>query len=183
MKITIAFLAAVFLIRNFVATSTALGLEGILPKQGQAEIQQRSKTIQRTNALRSLALALSSGKEAIRPFGSTPSENDSKRDRFSPPIEGMECHIDRIGSYISCYSYLTDPETAATLYARLMDELQAALPSDSWKRTEKEPRLSSIRSYSYEDQNSNAHIDIDILTQLTAEGQNSYLVSVFAWPH
>lgn len=183
MKIRIAFLAAVFLMRSFVVTSAAIGLEDILPNQGQADIQQPDKTSQGTNTLRSLALALSSGKEAMRPFGGSPSENDSKRDRPSPPIEGMECHIDRIASYISCYSYLTDPEKADILYARLIDELQAALSSDTWKGIQKEPAMSSVRSYTYEDQNSNAHIDIDILAQLTPGGQNSYMVSVFAWPH
>lgn len=183
MKIKIASFVAVLLIGGFGGTSTAIGFEDVLSKQGQAEIQQPGEISQGTNALRSLVLALSSGKDAIRPLRGSPSENDFKRDRLSPPIEGMECHIDRIASYISCYSYLTDPEKADTLYARLIDEIQAALPSDTWKGIQKEPGMSSVRSYTYEDQNSNAHIDIDILAQLTAGGQNSYMVSIFAWPH
>ena len=183
MNTKIATFAVVLLIEVFVATGTGIGLADVLSTQGQTEIQQSDKISQRTNVLRSLALALSSGKDAIHPFRGSPSQNHAQQDPLSPPIEGMECHIDRITSYISCYSYLTDPEKADTLYARLIDELQATLPADSWKGIQKEPGISSVRSYTYKDQNSNAHIDIDILAQLTAGGQSSYMVSFFAWPH
>jgi hypothetical protein len=183
MKIKIASFAAVFLIAGFVAAGTAMALEDILSKQGQADIQPSGKTGQRTNALRGLALALPSGKDAMDPFHGSSSETHAERDRLNPPIAGMECHIDRIVSYISCDRTLIDPEEADTLFTRLIDELQAALPSDRWKGIQKEPGMSSVRSYTYEDQNSNAHIDIDIIAQMTSGGENSYMISIFAWPH
>jgi hypothetical protein len=78
----------------------------------------------------------------------------------------MDCYIDRIASYISCYSCLIDPQEADTLFTRLMDELRAALPSERWKGIKKEPGMSSVRSYAYENRNSSAHIDIDIIVRM-----------------
>jgi hypothetical protein len=37
----------------------------------------------------------------------------------------------------------------------------------------------TIRSYTYEDRNSDAHIDIDLIAQLETEGKYSYLVAIF----
>lgn len=101
MKIQITTFAVVLLIESFVAAGTGIGLADVLSTQGQAGIQQPGEISQGTNVLRSLALALSSGKDAIRPFRGSPSENDSKRDSLSPPIAAMECHIDRIASVTS----------------------------------------------------------------------------------
>ena len=57
-----------------------------------------------TNVLRSLAGALSAGSEAMRPFHGLMSENEDNKDDLDPAIPGMECYIDRILSYVSCYS-------------------------------------------------------------------------------
>lgn len=172
MKIKIASFAAALLIVGFLATGNAIASEDVLSKQGQVAVQQSGKTSQGTDALRNLALALSTGKEAIHPLSGSPSENQA----------GIKCHVNRIATYIPCYSDLIDSEEADTLFTRFIGELQAVLPSDRWKGIPKEPGISSVRSYSYEDQNSNAHIDIDIIAQLTPGGQYSYMVSIFAWP-
>jgi hypothetical protein len=37
----------------------------------------------------------------------------------------------------------------------------------------------TIRSYTYEDRNSDAHIDIDWIAQLEMEGEYFYLVTIF----
>jgi hypothetical protein len=57
------------------------------------------------------------------------------------------------------------------------------LPSDRWKGIKKKPGLSSIQSYGYEDRESNAHIDIDVINWLGLAGQSFYIVSVFGWTH
>jgi hypothetical protein len=69
------------------------------------------------------------------------------------------------------------------LFSRLADEVQAALPLDRWRGMQKAPGTASIRSYTYEDQRSNAHIDIDITAGMRPGEQNFYMLSLFAWPH
>jgi hypothetical protein len=102
----------------------------------------------------------------------------------NPPIAGMNCYLDRIAIHVSCHSSLVDTEEeAVTLFSRLVDEVQAALPSDRWRGMPKEPGTAPIRSYTYEDQRSNAHIDIAITAGTGPAGQNFYMVSFFAWPH
>jgi hypothetical protein len=179
MKIKIPFFGAMVLSTSFVVTGIAVASENFLSKQVQADIQPSGEK----TALRSLALALSSGKEAMRPFCGPPSENHAESDRFNVPIAGMDCYIGRIAGYISCYSSPIDPEEADTLFTRLMDELRAALPSETWKGIKKEPGLSSVRSCTYENRNSSAHIDIDIIARMEPGGQSSHMVLIFAWPH
>ena len=186
MKIKIALFVALHLIASLVATGTAIASEDVLSKPVKADIQPSSKVSQRNSALSSLALALSSGKDAMRPFGGSGSENGPHKDRLNPPIAGMDCYLDRITTHVSCFSSPVDTEEEAeTLFSRLVDELQVALPSDRWTGTRRESRtgMASIRSYTYDDQNSNGHIDIDITAGTGPSGQSFYMVSLFAWPH
>lgn len=132
--------------------------------------------------LTDLALALASGKNAMQPFRGAPSVNHAEKDTLNAPIAGLECYIDRIASYISCYSPLMDREKAGTLFTRLIDDLQGGLPSDTWKGIKKDPGMSSTLSYIYQHQDSNAHVDIDILARPGLGGQSSYMVSFFGWP-
>jgi hypothetical protein len=138
---------------------------------------QSSQTNQETNALRRLALALSAGNAAMRPLRGSQTEGGQK-DRLKPSIPGMECYVDRIVSYVSCYgSPMRDKEEAGHLFTEFVDEFQSILPSDRWRRIQEEPpRLDSIRSYTYEDQESDAHIDIDLVARV-----DSYMVTIFGW--
>ena len=87
------------------------------------------------------------------------------------------CDVDRIVSYVSCYSSLIrDKEEAGHLFTEFVEEFQSILPSDRWRRIQEEPRLDSIRSYTYEDQESDAHIDIDLVARV-----DSYMVTIFGW--
>jgi hypothetical protein len=188
--------------------------------QMRSDIDPGSDTSQGNSTLSSLALALSSGKEAMRSFRASQSpvaqtcvggfailglgesqnvyldthsrglpcatgqsDNSDKKNTLNPPIAGIECDIDRIASYISCYSSRTAADEAETLFTRLVDELRAALPSDRWKGMNMAPGVASIRSYTYLDQASNAHIDIDIIGLPGREAQSSYIVSIFGWPN
>jgi hypothetical protein len=173
-------LAALLLVGCVVASGVVVAAEDVA--FGQLRSDSASETSQGNSTLSSLALALSTGKEAMRSFRASESDNNDKKDTLNPPIAGVECDIDRIASYISCYSSRTGADEAETLFTRLVDELRAALPSDRWKGTNMAPGVASIRSYTYLDQASNAHIDIDIIGLPGREAQSSYMVSIFGWP-
>jgi hypothetical protein len=144
--------------------------------------QPSTETGQITGVLRSLAGALSSGSEAMRQFHGLRSEKEDNKDDLNPAIPGMECYIDRILSYVSCYSPSMGTEKEAdTLFRLMVDKLQVALPSNRWIGMKQEPGIDSIRGYLYQDQKSYAHIDMDIVPRLDHEGRNSYMISMFAW--
>ena len=160
------------------------GSEDVGSGQMRSDIHPSSETSQGNRALHSLALALSSGKEAMRAFRGSGSKNDPDKDRLNSPIVGMDCYLDRITTHVSCFSFLIHTEEEAmTLFTGLIDELQAALPSDRWRGMQKESGTASIRSYTYDDQRSNAHIDIDRIAGTGSSGQNFYMVAIFGWPN
>ena len=170
--------------RSLVATCTALASEDALPKQVEGRLQPSREINPSTIALGRLALALSSGGEAMRPFHGAPSDTDDQKDKLDPSIPDLDCSIDRLIGYFSCYSAPADTEEKAdNLFTRLLDELQAALPPDRWRGLKKDPGLDSVRSYTYADQQSTAHIDIDVIALIELEGQNSYRVSIFGWSY
>jgi len=61
-------------------------------------------------------------------------------------------------------------EEAGRRFLQLINELQVVLPSDRRTRVETQPGIDSIRSQSYEDQNSDAGIDI-VMVQLEMQGR------------
>ena len=148
-----------------------------------ADVSQPSiETDQMSSELRALASALSSGREAMQSFHGSRSEHEDNKDDLNPAIPGLECYIDRIFSYVSCYSPTIGTETGAnSLFQLMVDELQAALPSTRWVGINQKPGIDSIRSYLYQDQKSYAHIDVDIVPRIDPQGISSYMISVFAW--
>jgi hypothetical protein len=109
-------------------------------------------------------------------------KTEEGKDLLNPALPGMDCSVDGIANYVSCYGSATgNKEEADRRFIRLINELQAVLPSDRWRGIETEPGIDTIRSYTYEDQNSDAHIDIDLIVQLEMEGDYSYLVTIFGW--
>ena len=186
MQINISYLTAVFLAGCLVSAGPAVARDDdVFTGQANSDVQRSDDTTQETSALRRLALGLSSGREAVRALRGSQSENNHNKDRLELPIVEMECDIDRIANYVSCYSFpIHTEEEAVTLFSSLVDQLQAALPSDRWIGAGKEPGLgtASIRSYTYEDQNSYAHIDIGIIAGTGPSGQNFYMVAIFGWP-
>jgi len=144
-------------------------------------IQPSIETSQTTSALRNLAGALSSGSKAMLPLRGLRSEEENK-DTLTSAIPGMECYIDRILTYVSCYSPPIGSEREADVrFSLIVGELQVALPPDRWIGKKREPGVESIRSYLYEDQKSTAHIDIDIVPRIDFQGTASYMISMFAW--
>ena len=176
MKIKTLLLAALILAGRLTITGTAFASEHVASTLKTSESVQSSQTNQETGALRRLALALSAGNEAMRPLRGSQTEAGQK-DRLKLSIPGMACDVDRIVSYVSCYSSLIrDKEEAGHLFTEFVEEFQSILPSDRWRRIQEEPRLDSIRSYTYEDQESDAHIDLDLIARV-----DSYMVTIFGW--
>ena len=176
MKIKTLLLAASILAGRLTITGTAFASEHVASTLKTSESVQSSQTNQETSALRRLALALSAGNEAMRPLRGSQTETGQK-DRLKLSIPGMACDVDRIVSYVSCYSSLIrDKEEAGHRFTEFVEEFQSILPSDRWRRIQEEPRLDSIRSYTYEDQESDAHIDIDLVARV-----DSYMITIFGW--
>jgi len=135
-----------------------------------------------SSELSAVAVALSSGREAMQSFHGLRNEHEDNKDDLNPAIPGLECYIDRILSYVSCYSPTIGTETGAnSLFQLMVDELQAALPSTRWVGMNQKPGVDSIRSYLYQDQKSYAHIDVDIVPRIDPQGISSYMISIFAW--
>ena len=176
MKITTLLLAALILAGRLTITGTAFASEHVASTLKTSESVQSSQTNQETSALWRLALALSAGNQAMRPLRGSQTEAGQK-DRLKLSIPGMACDVDRIVSYVSCYSSLIrDKEEAGHRFTEFVEEFQSILPSDRWRRIQEEPRLDSIRSYTYEDQESDAHIDLDLVARV-----DSYMVTIFGW--
>jgi hypothetical protein len=181
----ISILTVLFLVNTLSASKTSFASEGPSSVPTNTRISPSTKTSQERNLLRQLAVALPAGSEALSHFRGSAIENEEGKDRFDPPIPGMDCSVDELANYVSCYSSaIGSEEEASYLFIRLINELQAVLPSDHWRGVEAQqaqPGIDSIRSYTYEDRNSDAHIDIDLIRQLETERDYSYLVTIFAW--
>lgn len=174
-----AFWAALVLVAAVNTSAVAADVKNMPTADGS---QPSIETGQMSSELRALAGALSSGSDAMQPFHGLRSEHEDNKDDLNPSIPGMECYIDRISSYVSCYSPAIGTETGAdSLFQLMVDELQAALPSTRWVGMKQKPGVDSIRSYLYQDQKSYAHIDVDIVPRIDPQGISSYIVSIFAW--
>jgi hypothetical protein len=178
MKIKILLFVALLIAASLTAGSTIVS-GNVLSNAVNKDIQSSDE---RTGTLGRLALSLSSGAEATRNLRGSQSENNQNKDRLDPPMVGLECHIDRIASYVSCYSSPIPIEEAEALFSRLVDQLRADLPSNTWRAIQKEPGTAAVRSYTFRDEGSNAHVAIDILAQAKPQGPNSYIISIFGWP-
>jgi hypothetical protein len=100
-----------------------IGVEQEALQQVQLSDSHEGQTNQEISALGRLALALSAGNDAMRPLRGSQTEYREK-DRLKPPIPDMECDVDRIVSYVSCYSSLIDTrEEAGNLFTRFVNEL------------------------------------------------------------
>jgi hypothetical protein len=180
----ISILTALFLVNTLSAGKTSFASEetSSVPTKTRIPPSIETETSQERNLLRQLAVALAAGSEALSRFRGSTIENEAGKDRFNPPIPGMDCNVDEIANYVSCYvSAIGSKEQASHRFIGLINELQAVLPSDSWRGAETQPGIDSIRSYTYEDQNSDAHIDIHLIVQLKTGGEYFYLVTIFGW--
>ena len=137
---------------------------------------------QERHVLGQLAVSLAGGSAAMRPLRAVPVRDDDEKDRLEPSIPGMDCSIDRILSYVSCYSStIATKDEAQHRLRTLLDELEATLPANRWRAAEMERRINSIASYTFADQISDASIDLDIIEQPTREGGYTYAITIYGW--
>ena len=175
-------LTALFFVASFSADKTSFASEATSTVATETRFSSSIKTSQGRNLLRQLAVALATGGEALSRFRGSTIKNEPGKHSFNPLMPGMDCSLDDIANYVSCYgSAIGSKEEASQRFIRLIEELQAVLPSDRWRGVEAQPGIDTIRSYTYEDQNSGAHIDIDLIAQLDMEGDYSYLITIFGW--
>jgi hypothetical protein len=175
-------LTALFFVSSLSAGKTSFASDEASSVKTKTRISPPSERSQERSVLRQLAVALAAGGEGLSRFRGSTIENEEGNNLFDPPIPGMNCSVDGIANYVSCYGSATrSKEEADRRFIGLINELQAVLPSDRWRGLETEPGIDSVRSYAYEDQNSDARIDIDLVPQRETEGEYSYLVSIFGW--
>ena len=165
----------------FFVSSLAAGTRSFAAEEKpSAAIKPSSEARQERNVLQRLAAALVVGSEGMRPLRGSPLEDDMKN-RLEPPIPGMDCVIDRILSYVSCYSPTTLVKREADdRFRGFINELQDVLPANRWRGAQTQPRVNSISSYTFEDPISDATIDVDLIELPTAEGE-SYTVTFYGW--
>jgi hypothetical protein len=133
------------------------------------------------NVLGRIAIALAGGSEAMRALRGSQFE-DAQKDRLQPPLPGMNCGIDRILSYLSCYSTpIINEKEAGNVFKQLVEDVKAALPGDRWRTVTVVPTLGSVRIISYQDRQSRAQIDIGLFVRPTMEVENAYVISLYGW--
>jgi hypothetical protein len=178
-------LTALLFVSSLSAAKTSLASEAASSGATKTRISPSIETSQERDLLRQLAVALAAGSQALSRYRGSAIKNKEGKEWFNPlnpPIPGMDCSVDEIANCVSCYgSTIGSKEEADRRFVRLINDLQVVLPSDRWRGEETEPGIDSIRSYTYQDQNSDAHIDIDLMAQLEMEGDYSYLVTIFGW--
>ena len=175
-------LTASFILSCFIAGKTSFGSDENSSSGTKTTVSPSGETRQERRALQQLAVALAAGGGTWSSFHRAKIDNEETKHPLDPTIPDMDCSVDEIADYVSCYSAPTaSKEEADRRLNGLIDELQAVLPSDRWRGVETQPGIDSIRRYIYEDRNSDAHIDIDLNARLETEGEFSYLVTIFGW--
>jgi hypothetical protein len=133
------------------------------------------------NVLRQVTIALAAGSDAIQDLRGPPIENSSL-DRLKLPTPGMDCGIARSLMYVACYSASLNRNEAEAMFARIIDDAQTALPSDSWRPVETGPHADLIRNSSYQHLKSGARIDVDLVPRPAWYPQPQlYWVRVYGW--
>jgi hypothetical protein len=93
----------------------------------------------------------------------------------------MDCSIARSVIYVACYSAPLNKNEAEAMFARIMDDVQTALPSDSWIPVEAVPYADLIRIRSYYHLKSGAQIDIGLVGYPSGKAQPLYGIRVAGW--
>jgi hypothetical protein len=164
-------LKILLLVGIFVGTMRAIAAEDISPPP---------VTTDPVNVVRQVAKALTADTEAIQGLRGPPIEH-SNLDRLNLPTPGMDCGIARSLIYVACNSATMNKTEAEAMFARIIDDVQTALPSDTWIPVEAVPQA-EIRRSSYQHLKSGARIDIDLMAHQPAwETQPLYWVRVYGW--
>jgi len=177
-RATVIFTASVIL-SGFIAGRTSFASEVNSSGDRKMPVSPSGETKQERRALQQLVLTLAAGSAT---WDSFKIDDQETKHPLNPTIPGMDCSVDEIADYVSCYgSPIASKKEAEGRFTGLIDELRTVLPSERWQGAETEPRIGSIRSYTCRDQDSDAQIDIDIAPRWSPDEEISYLLTIFGW--
>jgi len=180
-RATVIFTAS-FILSGLIAGKASFASEVNSSAHTETTISPTGETKQERRALRQLAVAVAGGSGMRNSFDRAKIDNDETKHALDPTIPDMDCKVDEIADYVSCYgSPIASKEEAERRFTGLIDALRAVLPSENWQGVETEPRTASIRSYTCLDQDSDAQIDIDIAPRWSPDEEISYVVTIFGW--
>jgi hypothetical protein len=170
---------ASFILSGFIAGKASFASEVNSSMDRKTTVSPSGETKPERRALQQLVLTLAAGGATWDSFRI---DNQETKHPLNPAIPDMDCSVDEIANYVSCYgSPVASKKEAEDRFTGLIDELQAVLPSERWQGGEIEPRTGSIRSYTCRDQDSDAQIDIDIAPRWSPDEEISYLLTIFGW--
>ena len=156
-------------------------LTGAMPAIAAEDTSPPSVTTPEVNVVRQVAIALTAGSDAIKELRGPPIEN-SNLDRLNLPTPGMDCDISRSVIYVACHSARLNKNEAEAMFARIIDDVQTALPSDSWTPIKAVPHGDLIQIRSYYHLKSGARIDIDLVAHQPGWAtQPLYWLRVYGW--
>ena len=165
------FLAFLFTVVSLAGARTSIAAEDTPPP---------SATSHEVNIVRQVAIALAAGSDAIKELRGPPIDH-SNLDRLNLPTPGMDCGIARAVVYVACHSASLSKNEAEAMFARIMDDVQTALPSDRWTSVEAIPHADLIRIKSYYHLKSGAKIDIGLVVYSSEKTQPLYGIRVYGW--
>jgi hypothetical protein len=84
-------------------------------------------------------------------------------------------------TYVACHSASLDKNEAEAMFARIMDDVQAALAFESGTPVEAVPHADLIRIRSYYYLKSGAQIDIGLVVYPSGKAQPLYGIRVYGW--
>jgi hypothetical protein len=171
MYVAKSILAILFLVANLASANPAIGAE---------DTSGPSETSYKVNVVRQVAIALTAGIDAIQDLRGPPIEH-SNLDRLKLPTPGMDCGIARSLIYVACHSATMNKTEAEAMFAQIMDDVQTALPSESWSPVDAAPRPDLIRVRSYHHLHSGAQIDIDLVSGPGGDQQSVYWIRIYGW--
>jgi hypothetical protein len=179
---TILIWTASFIFSGLIAGKTSFASAVNSSEGTTTSISPSSESGQEGRALEQLAVRLAAGGGAWRYSHDSKPDDDETKHPLDPTIPDMNCNVDDIANYVSCYGpAIGRKEEAELRFTGLINELQAVLPPERWTGAEIEPRIGSMRSYTWGDQISDAGIDIDIVPQWSPDEEISYIVTIFGW--
>ena len=179
---TILIWTASFIFSGLIAGKTSFASAVNSSEGTTTSISPSSESGQEGRALEQLAVRLAAGGGAWRSSHDSKPDDDETKHPLDPTIPDMNCNVDDIAIYVSCYGPAIGRKEGAELrFTALINELQAVLPPERWTGAEIEPRIGSMRSYTWGDQISDAGIDIDIVPQWSPDEEILYVVTIFGW--
>lgn len=175
-------LMAIFVFGAFLGGSRSLAFQDDSSPGASASIASSGETSREIEMLRQLAAALAAGGDSLQRFRGSAIQDEEGKNRLRPQIPGMNCSLDSIANYVACYgSTIENKKDADSRFFRFIGDLRAVLPPADWLGVEPQPRVDAVRSYTFEDRNSGAHIDIDLVRRLANEENYSYLLTIYGW--